>query len=427
MNEQEKFNRDKANVMAMIRFLLIAGISFGVIYFSTKLFLILIPFIIGFLLAKTSYIIAGPLSKIGKANTPKGLTQEDFDAIKKSRDKKKNIWKKIFQPNDPKPKKPLRTKLAILIYIILLIGIAIFCVWGINQLLYQANNAINSATEFAQSIQDDNYNLTFLDKMSNENGGFIPPTIIEILKDNILATGNKIVDSVPDILTKVVSFTWNLAGDIPYAIFVVICVILSGYYFISDGPTVMKSYLRNTPNKIFRRKSVELINDLSVTLFRVLGGYLSLLIITAVESFILFEIAGIDYAVILSLITGIIDFLPVLGISATMIPVMIYCAINNNITSVIILIIGMALMTVIRRIIEPIILGKSMRIHPLLMLISMIFGVYVWGPIGFLVGPMMLIIVIQIIKVFELDKKFLAFMSRVLKKFVAEPEDTNQQ
>ena len=160
-------------------------------------------------------------------------------------------------------------------------------------------------------------------------------------------------------------------------------------------------------------------------MFRVLGGYISLLIITFVEAFILFKIAGVDYAIILALVTGVIDFLPVLGISATMIPVMIYCAMHGNFTSVIILIIGMALMTVIRRIIEPIILGKSMRIHPLLMLIGMVAGVYIWGPIGFLVGPMVLIIIIQVINVFEIDKKFTSFMSRVLKKFMAQPEDTS--
>ena len=56
------------------------------------------------------------------------------------------------------------------------------------------------------------------------------------------------------------------------------------------------------------------------------------------------------------------------------------------------------------------------------MLIAMVIGVYVWGAIGFLLGPTVMIIVIQIMKVFELDKKVLAFMSRVLNKFMKKPE-----
>ncbi len=167
---------------------------------------------------------------------------------------------------------------------------------------------------------------------------------------------------------------------------------------------------------------MSLLNNLSVTLFRVLGGYLSLLIITAFEAWLIFTIAGVNYAVILSLLTGVIDFLPVLGISATMIPVMVYCGLNGNYTSIIILVVGMALMTIIRRLIEPAILGKSMHLHPLIMLLGMITGVYLWGVIGFLLGPTVLIIILQIIKVFEIDKKIISFMSRVLARFMMAPE-----
>lgn len=425
MNDQERYTRDKAAVMAMIRFILIVAIACVFIYFSTKIILILIPFLIGFLLAKTSYILAGPLSKLSKRR--KGLTAEDLKHAKTqtSSSKDTGYLARVFHPRGKKQRKPLRTNIAIVIYVILLILIAFLCVLGINQIIYQANNAFQRVSAFASGFSGDSFDVSVLDRFSTDNGGIINPAALEILKENFYDIGESITAKIPDILASAMSATWNIIGSVPYGVFVVICVILSGYYFISDGPTVMKSYLKNTPNKIFKRKSVTLINDLSVTLFRVLGGYISLLIITFVEAFILFKIAGVDYAIILALVTGVIDFLPVLGISATMIPVMIYCAMHGNFTSVIILIIGMALMTVIRRIIEPIILGKSMRIHPLLMLIGMVAGVYIWGPIGFLVGPMVLIIIIQVINVFEIDKKFTSFMSRVLKKFVAQPEDTS--
>ena len=52
-------------------------------------------------------------------------------------------------------------------------------------------------------------------------------------------------------------------------------------------------------------------------------------------------IAGVPYAVILALITAVLDFMPVLGVSATMIPVMIYLGLQGNFTGVLILIIGM--------------------------------------------------------------------------------------
>ena len=213
-----------------------------------------------------------------------------------------------------------------------------------------------------------------------------------------------------------------MVSSIPYWVFVVICVILSGYYFINDGYHVLRFYMKNVPNRSFKIKSLSLINTLSVTLFRALGGYILLLAMTTVEAWFAFRLAGVDYAVILALVTGIIDFMPVLGISATMIPVMIFCALHGNYKSVLILIIAMAIMTVVRRLAEPPILGKSLHLHPLLMLLGMALGVYVWGAIGFLLGPTVMIIVIDVVKVFGVDKKFMSFMSRVLGDFMKPSE-----
>ena len=97
--------------------------------------------------------------------------------------------------------------------------------------------------------------------------------------------------------------------------------------------------------------------------------------------------------------------------------------ISSFITGIIILVIAMAIMTVLRRILEPAILGKSLHLHPLMMLLGMALGVYIWGAIGFLLGPTMLIIILDVCKVFEIDKKVMNFLSRVLSNFMKKPEE----
>nr|MCR4688359.1 AI-2E family transporter [Saccharofermentans sp.] len=165
------------------------------------------------------------------------------------------------------------------------------------------------------------------------------------------------------------------------------------------------------------------VNDLSVLLFRVLGGYFTLLIITSVEAAVIFAFAGIPgLSIILGLLTGVIDFLPVLGASVVMLPVAVYCLANGNLVGAIVIVVGLAIMTVIRRVIEPSILGKSMQMHPLITLISMAAGVAVWGLAGFLLGPALAIIIAQIIKVFGIDKKVTEYVSNVLERLMKEPE-----
>lgn len=387
--DNERYAKDKAAVIAMIKYILMAGIAVVAIIFATKLVSVLVPFLIGFLLAKTSITIAEPIAKSYKGSKPKSL---------------------------------IRKKSALVIYIILLIFIAIFCVWGVVTLLGQLSRALNALTHLADTIDPAELGNNIIDRISSINANILTPSIIASLKSNITNIWQNSISAIPTIISAILSSVLSMVSSIPYWIFVIICVLMSGYYFIYDGYHVLRSYAKSLPNKEFKVKTLSLINTLSVTLFRAVGGYLLLLIMTTVEAWCAFKLAGVDYAVILALITGVIDFMPVLGISATMVPVIIYCALHGNYKSIVILIIAMAIMTVVRRLAEPSILGKSLHIHPLLMLIGMAFGVYVWGAIGFLLGPTVMIIIIDVVKVFGLDKKFMNFLSRLISNLM-QPSD----
>ena len=385
MNESERYTRDKAAVMSMIKFILIVLIFCAIAFCATKIVVVLVPFLIGFLLAKTSFAIAG---------------------LFVDKDMKKAAAKKR------------RKKIAIIVYVILLIIIAIALIWCCFSLVGQIMRAVDSLTRLANEFDIQEWGNALVEKVSSIDTRFMTQGMKDSLENNLVSLWGNMVAKIPAVLSAVLAAIWGLIGNIPYGIFVVICVILSGYYFINDGSKVLRFYMKNVPNRQFRLKSISLINDLAVTLFRALGGYLLLLIITTLEAWAAFRLAGVDYAIILALITGLIDFLPVLGISATMVPVMIYCGVKGDYTAVAILIVAMTLMTIIRRVIEPPILGKTLQIHPLLMLIGMAAGVYIWGAVGFLLGPVVLIIIIDIMHVFELDKKIMNFLSRVLGGFM---------
>ncbi|MBR3143098.1 MAG: AI-2E family transporter, partial [Clostridiales bacterium] len=154
----------------------------------------------------------------------------------------------------------------------------------------------------------------------------------------------------------------------------------------------------------------------------------ALFIITAFESLIVFWVAGLhEYAIVLCIITALIDFLPILGISATMIPMIIYQICNGNYVSAGVLLAGFIVMSIIRRFIEPAILGKSLKMHPLITLLAMAAGVYVWGAVGFLLGPVLAIIIIQVIKVFEIDKMVGRYLSGILDGFMTSKDDKNKK
>ena len=398
MNDLERYNRDKASVMSMLKFILAIGITVGLLYVGKIVAVILIPFLIGFLLAKTSDIIAKPLSK---------LFDKDAKKIRPGR------------------RKSTHTKTALVVYVILNIFVFIIIVLTFIGLVYQANSLLVTIADAAKSFKPSELLSThILDRFSEANGGFLTEDMMESVQNSITDMGQTLAKNIPQFVSGAFSKLWKVVGNLPYGVFVVICVILSGFYFINDAPAVLKFYVKNTPNKTFRNRIFTLLNELAVMVFRVLGGYLALFIITAFESLIVFWIAGLhEYAIVLCIITALIDFLPILGISATMIPMIIYQICNGNYVSAGVLLAGFIVMSIIRRFIEPAILGKSLKMHPLITLLAMAAGVYVWGAVGFLLGPVLAIIIIQVIKVFEIDKMVGRYLSGILDGFMTSKDD----
>lgn len=384
MNENElaKYQKDKAAIVSIVKYLLVVAVISVFIIFATKVVIVMLPFLLGFLLAKTSFILSNKMipNSTGIQNNNK------------------------------------RKKLSIIIYVIMnivLSGLFIFAgVAAISQII----NAIKNISVYVSEFDYSSINFSFLERFTRTNGSILPEEMVASIEDSYSSVVSKVLNLIPGIITGFVSSVLSAIGNIPFAIFFVISVILSGYYFLKDTPNVLRFYYRTVPNRSFRKKFLSLLNELSLTLFNVLGGYLVLMFLTFVEAYIIFLFAGVKYSVILAIITSLIDFLPVLGVSATMVPLIIYNFLHGNYVAAIILIIGITSMTIIRRFVEPLILGQSMKIHPLLMLISMAAGVYIWGAIGFLVGPTVFIIIIQVTKVFSWDKKFLEFFSYVLGK-----------
>ena len=402
LTDLERYQRDRTSVMAMLKFILTVVIVIAFCYAGKIVAVILVPFLIGFLLSKTSMLIAKPLSK---------LFDKDASKIKPGR------------------KKSTHTKVALVVYVILNIFVVIFIILVCIGLVYQANSMLVAIANAAKTFKPaELINVQILERYSVENGGFLTTDMIDSLKENVANMGQTVVKSIPQVVSSALSSVWKMVGNLPYAVFFVISIILSGFYFINDGPAVMKFFVKNTPSRKFRNRVMTLLNELALLVFRVLGGYFALFIITAAESFIVFFAAGLrEYAIVLAIVTALIDFLPVLGISVTMLPMFIYLIAQGDYVAAAIIAIGYIIMSIIRRFIEPPILGKSMHLHPLITLFSMAAGVYIWGAPGFLLGPVLAIIIIQALKVFEIDQKAGTYFSGVLDSLISDKDEKGKK
>ncbi|MEI3147502.1 MAG: AI-2E family transporter [Merdibacter sp.] len=109
--------------------------------------------------------------------------------------------------------------------------------------------------------------------------------------------------------------------------------------------------------------------------------------ITFVELCIGLSVLGVDNSITISFLIALFDVLPVFGTGGIMIPWIIISLLMQDIKLAVGLTIVYLIITLIRNIIEPRIVGEQIGLRPLLMLLSMYLGIRFFGFLGLFLLP----------------------------------------
>jgi predicted PurR-regulated permease PerM len=96
------------------------------------------------------------------------------------------------------------------------------------------------------------------------------------------------------------------------------------------------------------------------------------------------------------ILAGIMDFLPFIGTGIVLIPIGVLKLLNGKIFGGIVTIITYVACVLIREILEPRLLGSDMKFSPVAILISVYAGVIYYGIGGVILGPMTLLILVEL-------------------------------
>ena len=149
---------------------------------------------------------------------------------------------------------------------------------------------------------------------------------------------------------------------------------------------------------------------------KMLKSYATLIFITFCEVSIglnIMKLLGVydgGYILVISIITAIVDILPVLGTGTILIPWAIFNLFTGNIGLGIGLFILYILITVIRQVIEPRLVAMNVGLHPAITLFGMYLGVQIFGFFGIFILPITFVLVKalndeEIIHLWGMDRK----------------------
>ena len=104
-----------------------------------------------------------------------------------------------------------------------------------------------------------------------------------------------------------------------------------------------------------------------------------------------FWMFGVSNPVIWGTVAAVASLVPALGTSLVNIPAIIFLFLSGNISQAIGLLIWVVLAVgLIDNILGPYFINRGVKIHPFLILISVLGGISFFGPVGFIAGPVVL-------------------------------------
>lgn len=183
----------------------------------------------------------------------------------------------------------------------------------------------------------------------------------------------------------------------PRAMVSVAVAILASVYLTLEYEDI-KEYVFNILFSNGREKAQRLADRVGKGFRSYLGAYGKMFLITFSELYAGLFILGRKYSFLIALTVGALDLLPFFGAGIVLVPWGIVLLVSENYVTGVGMLVLFFLMTVVRQIVEPRLIGKSIGIHPLASLISMFVGLRSFGFWGMVIAPIGVLIAKEILE-----------------------------
>jgi predicted PurR-regulated permease PerM len=168
----------------------------------------------------------------------------------------------------------------------------------------------------------------------------------------------------------------------------ILLILLSMFFFLRDGEKLKEVIIHLSP---LRKSDDELIFDyLDKAVNSIVKGALLLSLIQGVIAGIGFLIFGVPNAALFGALTFISSFIPGFGSALVLIPMAGYLYATSSMSAALGMLLWGVLVGVVDNFIRPKIISSGTGMHPLLVLLSILGGISIFGIYGLLMGPLLL-------------------------------------
>lgn len=195
----------------------------------------------------------------------------------------------------------------------------------------------------------------------------------------------------------------QFAGDVlPDVLIGLAVMIVALYYFLADGPAMIKALMQLSP--LDDRYEEQLFREFATVSRAVVVASLLSAVVQGILAGAGYFFAGLGSVALLTMLTMLFSLVPFVGGTAVWVPCCLWLFLEGRIAAALVLAIYCAaIVSTSDNVIKPLVLQGQSNLHPLLALLSVLGGVKALGPIGIVVGPMVVAFLHALLKMVQVE------------------------
>lgn len=183
-------------------------------------------------------------------------------------------------------------------------------------------------------------------------------------------------------------------------IFAFFIALIGSFYFFRDGRELLDLVIKISPLPDDEDKII--FERLARAIRSVATGTLLVAIVQGTLVAIGFSIFGIERAILWGSIASVGALIPGIGTTIVTAPAIIYLFFTGSIINAIgLLIWSMVLVGFVDNLIGPYFMSRGNKLHPFIILISVLGGISLFGPIGFVIGPVIVTLFLVLLEIYS--------------------------
>ncbi|MGI8383247.1 AI-2E family transporter [Robertmurraya sp. P23] len=276
--------------------------------------------------------------------------------------------------------------LAVLIIYTLFFGsISVALYNGVPAVIHQLRDLTENAPSFANQYRE------WIDEIQDQTSTW-PEAFQERVDSSIVAI-ERMLDNT---LTRAVNLGMGIINSA--LLFAIIPFI--AFYMLKDYEKIKKAVWYITPKK-WRSGGTLFLRDVDKSLGSYIRGQLLVCVMIGTISALSFWFIDLRYPLLLGLIVGVTNIIPYFGPVIGAVPAVIIAA-TISVKMIVFVVIIIALLQFLEgNILSPFIVGKSLHMHPLVIMFALLAG----GEIGGILGLILAVPIMAILKVSLLHAK----------------------